>query len=201
MQLKTKDLQPGDILLKSFSGSFINKIIRLGQKGLLNPNIVHAGIMFDNNLQIESQDKGVIAQDMRIQNAANGYIVYRAQNKMLANAAAECAKIFFDCNSQNKTLKYNFTGPIKTRFGASGNAKSATQMDEIFSDIFSGTGHKMFCSQFVTFTYQFAATQIGLNPNQVISINDAKSSPSMLANKLTQNKNFKQIGYLMPNER
>lgn len=201
MQLTTKDLQAGDLLLKSFSGSIVNKAIRLGQRGLLNPNIVHAGVMFDNIYQIESQGKGVIAQDMRVQNKGSGYIVYRPRNKILANAASRCAKIFLDCNSNNNTLKYSFTGPMKTRFGVGGKSKSASQMDKIFSDIFSGTGHKMFCSQFVTFTYQFAATQIGMNPNQVLPINDAKASPSVLANKLQNNSAFEEIGYVMPNER
>lgn len=201
MQLTTKSLQAGDLLLKYYDGSVINKMIRFGQKGQLNPDIVHAGIMFDNNYQIESQGKGVIAQDMRIQNKGYGYIVYRPKNRVLANAAARCAKIFMDCNRNNGTLKYSFTGPMKTRLGVGSSAQSLSKMDKLFDDIFSGTGHKMFCSQFVTFTYQFSAAQIGLAPNQVLQVNDAKASPSKLATKLQNNRFFEEVGYLMPNER
>ena len=64
-QLSCRDLAPGDVLLKQTAGAFSSKLITLGQKASqavmpsqqrgLNPDVVHAGIMFDNHFIIEAQ--------------------------------------------------------------------------------------------------------------------------------------------------
>jgi len=202
-QLKTRDLQPGDVMLKASDGSILSKAISLGQnlRGQLNPQIVHAGVMFDNTYIIEAQGSGVSANDMRVQNAHYGYMVYRPTRSNFGRGAGTCAKIMFDIQTRNKNLQYNLRGAIGSLFGRSGNAMTAAGMDSLLDRILAGKGHPFFCSQFVVYVYQFVAEQNGVPASLLFSMNDAKVSPSVLASKLQGSSYFEEAGYMMPNER
>lgn len=200
-QLKCRDLKSGDLLLKLNDGSFTSNIISFGQTGLLNPKVIHAGIMFDNNIIIEASGPGVIANDLRIQDKKYGYIVYRPTNPAIAAGAGTCAKLLFDIQHKHKTIKYNLIGTVMTRIGSSGTAKSPEQMDKLLDDVLAGKNSPMFCSQFVVFVFQFVAEQNGQAGSTIFNISDAKASPSRLASILQSNSSFKEAGYMMPNER
>ncbi len=200
-QLKSRDLKGGDILLKLNDGSLTNKLIALGQRGELNAQIVHGGIMFDSNIIIESSGPGLIANDIRVQNKAKGYIVYRPTNNNLATGAATCAKMMFDIQGKNNSLKYNLIGTVKTKFGETGNAKSANEMDELCQRILTGKNTPMFCTQFVVYVFQWVASQSGISANSIFSINDAKATPSRLASILQGNSSFYEAGYMIGGER
>ena len=64
-----------------------------------------------------------------------------------------------------------------------------------------GRGHRLYCSQFVVYTFQFVAEQNNIPPARFFNANDARVSPSNLASLLQGNPNFREAGYLMPNQR
>ena len=202
-QLRTRDLQPGDLMLKASDGSVLSKAISLGQNmvGQLNAQVVHAGVMFDKTYIIEAQGSGVSANDLRVQDKKYGYLVYRPVRPNFGQGAGTCAKIMFDIQMRNKNLQYNLLGAIGSLFGRAGNAKTAADMDSLLDRILAGKGHPFFCSQFVVYVYQFVAEQNDVPAAQVFNLNDAKVSPSVLASKLQGSAFFKEAGYMMPNER
>ena len=202
-QLRTRDLKPGDLMLKASDGSFLAKAISLGQNlvGQLNPKIVHAGVMFDNTYIIEAQGSGIAANDLRIQNKHYGYLVHRPVRSNFGQGAGTCAKIMFDIQMRNKNLKYNLIGAIGSLFGGSGKATTPADMDSLLDRILAGKGHPFFCSQFVVYVYQFVAEQNGVHASQLFNLNDAKVSPSVLASKLHGSSFFTEAGYMMPDER
>ena len=203
-QLRCADLKPGDLMLKAHDGTMFAKLISFSERlvGQLNPLVMHAGLMFDSNFIIEAQNDGIGGNDLRVQDQRYGYIVYRASNKSMAQGAGTCAKMMFDINQRQGTLKYNFPGLPGAVFpGSQGKARSAASMDELLSDILEGRGHRFFCSQFVVYVYQFVAEQNGIRGDQVFSARDARVSPSTLASLLQKNAWFKEAGYLLPNER
>ncbi len=202
-QLKTRDLSPGDVMLKASDGSILSKAISFGQNlvGQLNPQIVHAGVMFDNTYLIEAQGSGISANDLRVQNRKCGYLVYRHARSNFGQGAGTCAKIMFDIQMRNKNLKYNLIGAIGSLFGGRGNAMTPADMDSLLDRILAGKGHPFFCSQFVVYVYQFVAEQNGVPAAQLFNLNDAKVSPSVLARKLQGSAVFNEVGYMMPNQR
>ena len=202
-QLTTKTLRPGDVLLKVSDGSIISKAISLGQslRGQVNPRVVHAGVMFDNNYVIEAQGGGISANDLRVQNLKYGYIVYRPKRLNLGDGAGTCAKLMFDIQSRNKNLSYDLRGAVLSLVGKPGKAKTATSMDGLLDRILEGKGQPFFCSQFVVYVYQFVAEQNGMPGMSLFNLNDAKASPSLLASKLQASVHFAEAGYLIANER
>lgn len=202
-QLRTRDLQPGDVMLKASDSSILSKAISFGQNmvGQLNTQIVHAGVMFDKTFIIEAQGSGISANDLRVQDKKYGYLVYRPVRANFGQGAGTCAKIMFDIQMRNKNLKYNLLGAIGSLFGRAGTAMTAADMDSLLDRILAGKGHPFFCSQFVVYVYQFVAEQNGVPASQMFNLNDAKVSPSVLASKLRGSADFKEAGYMMPNER
>jgi hypothetical protein len=202
-QMKTCDLSPGDVMLKASDGSILSKVISLGQnlRGQLNSQVVHAGVMFDGTYIIEAQGNGVSANDLRVQNRKYGYLVYRPVRPNFSQGAGTCAKIMFDIQMRNKNLKYNLVGAVGSLFGGPGNARTAADMDGLLDRILAGKGHPFFCSQFVVYVYQFVAEQNGIPARQLFNLNDAKVSPAVLARKLQGSPFFKEVGYMMPNQR
>ena len=202
-QLFCRDLRPGDLLLKLDSGTFTGKLIVFGQKlaGQANTSMVHAGIMFDNAFVIESQGHGIVANDMRMKNKPNGYLVFRPKLPALGQGAATAAKLLFDIHQRQGSMKYSFTGALGSLFSNSKNPKSADEMEKLLDRVLDGKSSRFFCSQFVVYTYQFAASQSGMSPAAVFPVRDADVSPSELASLLARSGAFGEIGYLMPNER
>jgi hypothetical protein len=202
-QLTTRTTQPGDLMLKINTGSFSGKLIKLGQTlaGQKNADVVHAGILFDNNFIIEAQGGGLMAHDVRVQNKDIGYLVFRPNSVNLARGAANCAKLMFDIQSTHKTLKYAYAGAAGSLMGGKGHAMKGGDMDQLLDDILSGKGHPFFCSHFVVYVYQFVAEQNKIPAKSIFPMNAAKVSPSTLASNLKTNSFFQEAGYLMPNER
>jgi len=202
-QLKTSDLKPGDVMLKISDGSVLATAISLGQNmlGQLNPQVVHAGVMFDSTYIIEAQGSGISANDLRVQNLKYGYLVFRPGRSNFGQGAGTCAKIMFDIQMRNKNLHYNLIGAIGSLFGCAGNAKTAADMDSLLDRILAGKGHPFFCSQFVVYVYQFVAEQNGIPAAQLFNLSDAKVSPSVLASLLQGSAFFNEAGYMMPNQR
>lgn len=203
-QLRCKDLRPGDLLLKFNAGSATNKIIALGQaaRGQLNPQVVHAGVMFDQTYVVEASGGGIHASDMRVQNKSFGYLVYRPTNSGVAQGAGTCAKIMFDIHKNRGNLKYSIPGAIGSLFpsGAGGPA-TRDAMDATLDRILEGRTHRFFCSQFVVYVFQFVAEQNGVPATSYFAIRDGKVSPSTLASMLQSSSVFSETGYMMPNER
>jgi hypothetical protein len=202
-QLATRDLCPGDLLLKVSDGSLISRAISLGQRlrGQLNPQIVHAGVMFDRHYIIEAQGSGISANDLRVHNARYGYLVFRPRQRNLGDGAGTCAKMMFDIQGRNRNLKYDLAGAVGSLLGAPGKAKSAASMDELLDRILAGKGQPFFCSQLVVYVCQFVAEQNGIAAAALFDVSDAKVSPSALASKLARSPHFAEAGYLLPNAR
>lgn len=202
-QLRTRDLRPGDVLLKISDGSLVSRAISLGQnlRGQLNPRVVHAGVLFDNNYIIEAQGSGISANDLRVQNLQYGYLAYRPGQQKLGEGAGTCAKLMFDIQGRNKNLKYDLFGALGSLIGGQGQAKTAAAMDDLLDRILAGKGQPFFCSQFVVYVYQFVAEQCGIAATTIFGFSDAKVSPSLLASKLQGHRFFTEAGYLMPKER
>lgn len=204
-QLKCKDLKPGDILLKFSDGSLLSGIIKTGEKLLdkkENSDVVHAGLLYDNNIIIEAQGPGVSANDLRVQNKKYGYIVFRCKNANIAAGAGEFAKILFDSHQNNQKQKYNLFGAIGSLFKKKDKLPTAEDLESRVDKIFKNKKEKFFCSQFVVFVYQFVGEQNGVNAADVFKLKDTLVAPSQLAAKLVDNaKLFDEVGYLMPDER
>lgn len=202
-QLRCRDLHAGDLLLKVSSGDIINRAIRLGQAlaGQKNPDVVHAGVMFDSTYIVEASGAGIVANDLRVQNQAYGYYVYRCTNPNVAAGAGTCAKMMFDIHSKQGSLKYSVAGAIGSLMGAGGKPVEPSQMDQLLDRILEGKNNPFFCSQFVVYVYQFVAEQCGLSAATVFNLQDAKVSPSRLASYLQGHAMFKETGYMMPKER
>jgi hypothetical protein len=201
--LKTRDLQPGDVMLKVPDKSGISKAISLGQAlaGQFYPWIVHAGVMFDNTYIIEAQGKGISANDLRVQNLEYGYVVFRPVQQNFGQGAGTCAKLMFDIQTRNRNLKYNLIGAIGSLFGGPGRALNPAEMDGLLDRILAGKNHPFFCSQFVVYVYQFVAEQNGIPATQVFNLNDAKVSPSILASRLENSDYFNGVGLMVPKQR
>lgn len=202
-QLRCRDLRAGDLMLKFNSGDLLNRAIKLGQSlvGQKNSEIVHAGLMFDSTYIIEAMGAGIGANDLRVQNQAYGYIVYRCTNPNMAAGAGTCAKMMFDIHSKQGSLKYTVAGAIGSLFGASGKPVEPSQMDALLDRILEGKSNPFFCSQFVVYVYQFVAEQCGIPAATVFNLQDAKVPPSRLASYLQGHAMFKEAGYMLPKER
>lgn len=200
-QLKCKDIQAGDVMLKIYDGSIFSRVISLGQMGLANAKVVHAGLMFDSNVIIEAQASGISANDIRVQNKSVAYIVYRPSNGQMGKGAGTCSKMLFDIQHRHGSIKYNLLGTVKTRFGNAGAPKTPQDMDTLLDHVLSGKQRRMFCSQFVVYVYQYVAEQSGVAASRVFGMSDAKASPSALAGILQKNAAFKEVGYMISNER
>ncbi len=90
-------------------------------------------------------------------------------------------------------IKYNF--PLTAIApGGMGKPKTSGTMDRLLDGFLNGRGHRLYCSQFV-------AEQNNIPPARFFNANDARVSPSNLASLLQGNPNFREAGYLMPNQR
>jgi hypothetical protein len=201
-QLRCRDLRAGDIMLKVSDGSVLSKAIKFGQRLVhgANPEVVHAGLMFDSTYIVEAQRSGIIANDMRVQDLHYGYYVFRCTNNNMAAGAGTCAKMMFDIHGRGRNLGYSVAGAFGSLFGR-GRAATRDQMDALLDRILEGRGQRFFCSQFVVYVYQFVAEQNSVPASAVFDLSDAKASPSALAAALSGHGMFAEAGYLMPNER
>jgi len=201
-QLRCRDLKGGDIMLQHNLGNVAGKAIAFGQfmSGLGHSEIIHAGVMFDSSFIVESLGKGVVANDIRTGNAKCGYVVYRPHNAMLGTVAGNFVKLLFDQHGIVHNLAYSTTGAIGS-LGSAGPARSAAKLDAMMDEIFTGKPSPFFCSQFVVVAYQIAAGQLGMSPQSVFALDDAKVPPARLATYVEQSAAFNYVGYLLPNER
>jgi hypothetical protein len=203
-QLRCKDLQSGDIMVKVNDGSLVARLITAGQMLFKekNPDITHAGVMFDSNFIIEAQGSGIMANDLRVGNAAYNYYVYRCTNTNMAQGAGTCAKMMFDIHALNGNLKYGLLGAIKSILGSRGTPLTPDAMDKLLSRILEGKGKNFFCSQFVVYVYQFVAEQLAIPAKDVFAVNDAKVPTSQLPELLMSKPAlFNEIGWVLANER
>jgi hypothetical protein len=189
-------------MLKMQDGTNLGKIISLGQRiaGQFNSFLVHAGIMFDGTYIIEGERDGVIGGDLRMRDLPFGYLVYRPVQDSLAKGAATCAKMMFDIHQQQGTVGYNFAG-LPGSLTPGGKPLNTSTMDKLLDGILHGRGHRFYCSQFVTYVYQFVAEQNNISAASLFNMSDARVSPSTLASLLTKNPWFKEAGYMMPRQR
>jgi hypothetical protein len=120
----------------------------------------------------------------------------------VAAGAGTCAKMMFDINQTQRTLRYNFMGlPGAIVPLGRGQVMTADSMDQLLTQILTGRGHRFYCSQFVAYVYQFVARQNGLPAERFFSRQDTRVSPSTLASLLQQNRYFAEAGYLVPGVR
>jgi hypothetical protein len=203
-QLFPRDLRPGDLMLQVNSGTVASRLIEWAQRqaNQLDSEVVHGAVMFDSNFMVEALGHGIQASDLRVQNAAYGYLVYRPRREELAKRAAKCAKAMFEINQSRKNLSYPWPHKMAGALSANGGAASgADEMTRLFNRIRDGAKQPFFCSQFVVFVYQFAGQQMGCNPNAIFAASAARVSPSTLAALLQANSYFEEAGYVMAGER
>lgn len=197
-ELKTADLRPGDVLLKLSDGSFLSRAIATGQavRGQLNPQVVHAGVLFDKHYMIEAQSSGISANDLRVQNKGYAYLVYRSTRDSMARGAGTCAKLMFDIHQRTGGLSYGLAGAVKSVFGGLGSASTPEQMEGLLDRILAGKGQPFFCSHLVVYVWQFVAEQSGMPADVIFPSNAIKMSPSNLATQLVGNPHFNELGWL-----
>jgi hypothetical protein len=203
-QLRCKDLQAGDIMVKVNDGSLVATLIKTGQALCKekNPDITHAGVMFDSTFIIEAQGDGIVANDLRVGDVAYNYYVYRCSNANMAQGAGTCAKMMFDIHAQHGNLKYGLLDAITSILGNRGTPLTPGDMDKLLTRILEGKGQNFFCSQFAVYVYQFVAEQLGIPAKDVFDVNDAKVPTSQLPVLLMSKPAlFSEIGWLLANER
>jgi hypothetical protein len=215
-QLRCRDLQPGDIMLKAKDSEFLSKLIFGAQvvSGGEDPYIVHVGIMFNQSQIIEAQSNGLMINNLRGKNNDYSYVIFRCNRTDVAGGAATCAKVLFDIHRQGQTqsaprrpglkhLPERRGGPMRySHFGAvgsllqtgSGAASTPTEMDQLLTDVLEGKTHRFFCSHFVVYVYQFVAAQLQIQNaifptaqfTGAFPTSAAKIHPSHLATKLRE---------------
>jgi hypothetical protein len=200
-QLRCADLLGGDIMLQFNQGNVAGKAIAFGQAmaGDKNTEIVHAGVLFDNHYMVEALDKGISAGDLRTQNKAFAYRVYRSRQPMLGATAANVVKFLFDHHQNNGTLPYSYVGAV-TSLGAA-KPMSASHVDKLMDDILSLKPAPFYCSQFVVMSYQLAAAQLGMSASSVFGQDDTQMPPARLASACEHSVAFDCVGFVSPNER
>jgi hypothetical protein len=200
-QLRCADLAAGDIMLQFNQNNVTGKLIAFGQAmvGDKNTEIVHAGVMFDRSYMIEAVSRGISGADLRVQNKALAYRVYRPRNRALGTTEGNVVKFLFDHHQSHKSMPYSVAGAI----GSLGQSKSmsASHVDKLMNDIFQLKPTAFYCSQFVVMSYQLAAAQMGVSPKSVFALDDTRMPPSRLASYCQQSAAFECIGYMAPNER
>ena len=201
-KLTCRNLEPGDVLLKLNAGSTTNVIIAMAQRavGAEFPEVVHAGVLFDPHYIVEASGGGVHANDLRVQNAAFQYVVYRCSNPSIAAGAGTYAKILLDIHAEHRSVKYNLLGAVKSLFAGKGTATSRSAMDARLDAMLAGSNRPNFCSQFVVAVYQFAAEQNGRAAATMFDAFDAVP-PSRLLSMLRRTQSFRQVGYLAAHAR
>ena len=201
-QLTCRHLEPGDVLLKLNAGNLTNVIIEMAQKAVGSefPQVTHAGVLFDPHYIIEASGAGVHANDLRVQNAAFEYVVYRCNDRAIAAGAATYAKILLDIHAEHHSVQYNLVGAIKSLVGGKGKATSRAGMDARLDAMLAGQNRPNFCSQFVVAVYQFAAEQNGKAAATTFDAFDAVP-PSRLLSMLRRTQAFRQVGYLAKHAR
>ena len=184
-------------------GSAVARAITFGQwaRGLSHASLVHAGILFDNHYLVQALKDGIVATDIRVDDVQCAYEVYRATKPNLAAGAANCAKMMLDIHEAHGTWKYSVVGAVTSLVGSS-SVKTTTGMDDLLTDILGSKGHPFFCSQFVTYVYQFVAEQNGIAASQLFNTGDAKMSPAALATSMDRNTGFfSHVGFMRAGER
>lgn len=190
--------------MKMANETMTHAIIQFGQRvlaGQKNWRLAHAAIAVDTQFAVEAQAVGVTANHLSMKNRDCGYIIFRPNNVALGQGAATAAKLLFDIAQTHGNMKYNTPGVVTGIFGNKGTSKSSGDMDALLSRILEGQSHPFFCSQFVVYVYQWAAEQSGIPARNVFDISDAKVSPAAMAELLTQNPLFTEVGYMVANER
>ena len=202
VQLRCRDLRPGDLLLKLNAGNPVNVGIELLQRatGHLFPEIVHAGVLFDPFYIVEASGEGVHANDLRVGNAPFEYIAFRCTTPTIADGAGTYAKVLLDIHARQHAVPYNLAGALWSLVAGPGKASTPAQMDKGLDDMLRGHKHPYFCSQFVVAVFQFAAEQNGKAASTLFDALDAMP-PSRLASMLLRSQAFTLAGYLTSNVR
>ena len=201
--ISCSELHGGDILLKIADGTLFNQFIQSNQSSNeLGPyKIAHAAISSSPYECIEAQSSGITCNDLRVQDKAYSYVVYRAKDSALGKKAAELAKELCDIHQKDKNLTYNTLGAWNSRNGGPSEPKTKDELNKLFQSLEAGQQLPFFCSQFVTFVYQCAAVQLGKAPGDVLPMNDAKVPPATLAKFLVGSGSFVQVGGLKAGQR
>jgi hypothetical protein len=203
-QLLCRDLKAGDVLLRMATQLFHHKVIQFGQRLAGQPNafLAHSAIALDPQFVVEAREFGITVNHLAMEkNKGCGYYVFRCTNSALAQGAATTARMFLDIVHAGGKMKYDGIGAARSIFGHAGNPKTAAEMDALLDALLKGRNHAFFCSQFVAYVYQFAAYQSGLPAKTIFNISDAKVTSSVLASLMLRSPDFREAGYLMPNER
>lgn len=203
-QLLIKDIRPGDIMLKvvHYHQTYSRRIERTQRwLGFQNHCITHVGMMKDGVNIIESESSGLEQHSLLEKRAKIAYLVYRPTNSMMAEAGAAAATLFHDAHIAQNTVCYNYWDLFPSVLFWPGKPKSAKEMQDVYDKVMHGKNHSMFCSQFVAFIYQWVGTQMGIPAEQIFNADDRRIPPARLATFLKNNPHFKEVGYMISNER
>jgi len=201
--LNSDQIQPGDICLKYGDGSGISKAISFGQnlmQGDLdsgNTNIVHAGILCDDENIVEAQGDGICINNLHSTNKKYGYEVYRCLLTNIAQGAATASTIVLDAHKASQNAKYSLAGAVRSLFSTKKGANKSA-IDVTIDRLTKGKKRDFFCSQFVVYCYQLAAEQNGLAAQNMFDLSDTAYSPTKLKDSLFKSSYFFKAGMLRP---
>lgn len=204
--LRSRDLMPGDVMLKlkvrQGQSDALSKIIfgLQAASGGQHPYVTHAGVMFDKMYIIEAQQAGLSGNDIRVQNKELSYAVYRCKNTNVAKGAGTAAKMLFDIHKSGKSFSYDLLGAASSLIGTgSGTARTPSQLDDLLENVLvKGKSSALFCSQFVVLVYQLVAVQNRMPANSFLKGSDAKVNPSHLLTLFEGNARFDRMGFMQP---
>ena len=208
-QIHCSDLHAGDIMLKVSDGSLTSKIISGGQSvfGKVNKDIVHAGVMADQETIVEAQAAGVSSNSLMLedQNYKYAYYVFRCTDGAVAQGAGDCAKLLADTHREAEVLPYSKLKAALSLFGGGGGqSRSRIDLDQFWTGIFEGSSTGLFCSQLVVLIYQLVGEQFRISGTvkpTLFSQNDKKMNPADLASALNASPNFVEVGWMFSRER
>jgi len=214
-------LMPGDVMMKQIyhfemtgafitAGQAVGKAIRLTTfKGFTSDTMnEHAAVMIDQTNMVESIGPGVTmgAANSGI-HQATPYVVFRCNNRELAQEAADLAKGFMGYGKRFNTDrkagmidpgKYNLAAGTKAIFNPFGkrNGAAAAPVTDQMRDFISGRSNvrpNMYCTQFVSAIYVLAADFNALpsrTRDAALNIDPGKMIPIVYADCLQKSNLF-----------
>jgi hypothetical protein len=179
VQLRCRDLRPGDVLLEVSDGSRIAHPSETddGAAALPDAPLIGAGILSDSVRLIEAQGDNITAGDLRIRYLRGSYLVFRCMNAELATGAAACAD------------------------GMARGLAGSPSIQDLRERVRTARNQRFFCARLIVYAYQFVAAQREMPIPTFFTDADASVAPSFLAGALTRNPLFRQVGYVLAGQR
>lgn len=211
--INRSELKAGDIFIEYDSDH--HKVIRYAQRlsgNIRYSNFVHGGIVDSTNTHVIHSSGSDKLTRRKIDSLLDHkeYRIYRPINITLANKVAKVAELLY----QNSRIPYNYRIRDLFKILPTSHSKHAKEQSR------QALEHKMqkyldqkktpesyskdatsYCTELITFVYQYSAIQLGMDHLQVLEIRDNKAIPARLVEILKKSPLFKEYKSIERNKK